>query len=145
LEYGTKIVAGVTLGKGGHNKQECIPVFNSVQERGANEGVNMALIFAPPMLAAKSIMNCIESKLKLVVCITKRIPVYDMAKVNAQLEHFDTRLIGPNCPGIISPSHQCKIEIMATYIHRPGPIGIVSRSGTLTYEAVWQVTKYGSG
>jgi succinyl-CoA synthetase alpha subunit len=90
-------------------------------------------------------MDCIESKLKLVVCITEGIPVHDMVKVNAQLKHSDTRRIGLNCPDIISPGHQCKIGIMPPYLHRPGPIGIVSRSGTLTYEAGWQVIKYGSG
>jgi succinyl-CoA synthetase alpha subunit len=110
--------------------------LNSVQESITNEGVNTTLTFVQPMLAAKSIMDCIESKTKLVVCMTEGIPVHDTVKVNAQLEHFDTHLIDPNCPCMISPSHKCKIGIMSAYIHRPDPIGIVSRSGTLTYEAV---------
>jgi succinyl-CoA synthetase alpha subunit len=145
LAFGTKIVAGVTPGKGGRLTENNIPVFNSVQESVIHEGADTALIFVPPISAAASIMECIEANLKLIVCITEGIPVLDMVRVNAKLEHSHSRLIGPNCPGIISPGQRCKIGIMPAYIHRPGPIGIVSRSGTLTYEAVWQVTQRGSG
>ncbi|MDR1233436.1 MAG: succinate--CoA ligase subunit alpha [Puniceicoccales bacterium] len=145
LEFGTKIVAGVTPGKGGQITASNIPIFNSVEESVTNEGVDTALIFVPPMFAAASIMECIEANLKLIVCITEGIPVLDMVRVSVALEHSNSRLVGPNCPGIISPGLRCKIGIMPAYIHRPGPIGIVSRSGTLTYEAVWQVTQRGSG
>jgi succinyl-CoA synthetase alpha subunit len=144
LDYGTKIVAGITPGKGGQLTDDGIPIFNSVSESVAKEGVDTALIFVPPLFAAESIMECIDANLKLVVCISEGIPVRDMVGVNAKLERSNTRLIGPNCPGIITPG-ECKIGIMPAYIHRPGPVGIVSRSGTLTYEAVWQVTNHGSG
>jgi succinyl-CoA synthetase alpha subunit len=145
LGFGTKIVAGVTPGKGGQRTGSNVPIFNSVRDSVSNEGADTALIFVPPMFAAASIIECIESNLKLIVCITEGIPVFDMVRVSARLEHSNSRLIGPNCPGIISPGQRCKIGIMPAYIHRPGPIGIVSRSGTLTYEAVWQVTQRGSG
>ncbi|MDR1333918.1 MAG: succinate--CoA ligase subunit alpha [Holosporaceae bacterium] len=144
LDYGTKIVAGVTPGKGGQKTEYNVPVFNSVQESVNNEEPDVALIFVPPLSAAESIMACIDAHLKLIVCITEGIPLLDMIRVSEKLEHSNSRLIGPNCPGVISPG-QCKIGIMPAYIHRPGPIGIVSRSGTLTYEAVWQVTQRGSG
>ncbi|MDR1433036.1 MAG: succinate--CoA ligase subunit alpha [Puniceicoccales bacterium] len=144
LDYGTKIVAGITPGKGGQKTEDDVPIFNSVGESVENEGVDTALIFVPPMVAAESIMECIDCNVKLVVCISEGIPVRDMVEVNAKLERSNTRLIGPNCPGIITPG-RCKIGIMPAYIHRPGPVGIVSRSGTLTYEAVWQVTQRGSG
>lgn len=144
LDYGTKIVAGITPGKGGQRTEDNVPVFNSVRESVENEGADTALIFVPPMFAAESIMECIDANIGLVVCISEGIPVRDMVEVNAKLERSNTRLIGPNCPGIITPG-QCKIGIMPAYIHRPGPVGIVSRSGTLTYEAVWQVTQHGSG
>ncbi|MDR1401527.1 MAG: succinate--CoA ligase subunit alpha [Puniceicoccales bacterium] len=144
LDYGTKIVAGITPGKGGQKTAENVPIFNSAEESVKNEGANAALIFVPPLFAAESIMECIDANIQLVICISEGIPVRDMVEVNAKLERSGTRLIGPNCPGIITPG-QCKIGIMPAYIHRPGPVGIVSRSGTLTYEAVWQVTQHGSG
>lgn len=144
LNYGTKIVAGVTPGKGGQMTEDGIPIFNTVEEAVEHEGVDTSLIFVPPMLAAESIMECADAGLDLAVCITEGIPVQDMVKVNARLMMSGMRLIGPNCPGIMVPG-QCKIGIMPAYIHRPGPIGIVSRSGTLTYEAVWQITQHGSG
>jgi succinyl-CoA synthetase alpha subunit len=144
LEYGTKIVAGITPGKGGQKTEDGIPIFNSVGESVASEGADTALIFVPPLFAADSIMECIDANIRLVICISEGIPVGDMVEVNAKLERSNTRLIGPNCPGIITPG-QCKIGIMPAYIHKSGPVGIVSRSGTLTYEAVWQVTQHGSG
>ena len=144
LNYGTKIVAGVTPGRGGEKNDDNIPIFNSVQESVENEGADTALIFVPAKFAAESILECIDANIGLVICITEGIPVRDMVEVYAKLSHSKTRLIGPNCPGIITPG-QCKIGIMPAYIHRPGPIGIVSRSGTLTYEAVWQITQHGSG
>jgi succinyl-CoA synthetase alpha subunit len=144
LSYGTKIVAGVTPGKGGQKTDDNVPIFNSISEAVESEGVDAALIFVPPLSAAESIMECADANLNLAVCITEGIPIGDMIIVNAKLERSTMRLIGPNCPGIITPG-ECKIGIMPAYIHRPGPIGIVSRSGTLTYEAVWQVTQRGSG
>jgi succinyl-CoA synthetase alpha subunit len=144
MDYGTKIVAGVTPGKGGQLADCGVPIFNSVGESVKGEGADTAMIFVPPPFAAESIMECIDAGIGLIVCITEGIPVRDMVKVNAKLARSGSRLIGPNCPGIITPG-QCKIGIMPAYIHRPGPIGIVSRSGTLTYEAVWQVTRHGSG
>jgi succinyl-CoA synthetase alpha subunit len=144
LAYGTQIVAGVTPGRGGQKTDDGVPIFNSVAESIESEGVDSALIFVPPLHAAESIMECADANLKLAVCITEGIPVHDMLMVNAKLERSAMRLIGPNCPGIITPG-ECKIGIMPAYIHKPGPVGIVSRSGTLTYEAVWQVTRRGSG
>ena len=144
LEYGTNIVAGVTPGKGGQMFMDKIPVVNTVRDAKDQYGANTSVIFVPPPFAADSILEAIDAGIALVICITEGIPIRDMAKVKAKLEGSNTILIGPNCPGIITPG-ECKIGIMPGYIHRPGKIGIVSRSGTLTYEAVWQVTKLGLG
>ena len=146
LEYGTQIVAGVTPGKGGTMWEGKVPVFDTLAEAIKQTGANTSAIFVPPPFDADSILEAIEEKLGLVVCITEGIPVRDMMEVRRRLNFGGTRtrLIGPNCPGIITPG-ECKIGIMPGYIHRPGTVGIVSRSGTLTYEAVWQVTQKGLG
>jgi succinyl-CoA synthetase alpha subunit len=142
-DYGTHVVAGVTPGKGGQSV-EGIPVYDSVSEARDASSCNASMIFVPPPFAADAIMEAAAAGVELVVCITEGIPVADMLKVRAFLRDHPTRLIGPNCPGIISPG-MAKIGIMPGHIHQPGKVGVVSRSGTLTYEAVWQVTNLGLG
>ncbi len=146
LEYGTQIVAGVTPGKGGQTFAEKVPIFDTLADAVKETGANCSVVFVPPPFAADSILEAIDSKLDLVICITEGIPVRDMAEVRRRLyfHNTHTRLIGPNCPGIITPG-ECKIGIMPGYIHKPGRVGVVSRSGTLTYEAVWQLTQRGVG
>ena len=143
VEYGTNVVAGVTPGKGG-TKHENIPVFNTVADSVRQAGVNVSVIYVPPAFAADAVMEAADAGVALVVCITEGIPTLDMVKVREYLRDKPTRLIGPNCPGIISPG-KCKIGIMPGHIHREGRVGVVSRSGTLTYEAVGQLTALGLG
>ena len=141
--YNTKIVGGVTPGKGGSLHQD-LPVFNSVEEAKKTTKVNCSLIFVPPLFAADAILESIEAEIPLIVAITEGIPILDMVKVHQVLSQSNSRLIGPNCPGIITPE-ECKIGIMPGNIHKKGSVGVVSRSGTLTYEAVYQLTKLGIG
>ncbi len=143
MEYGTKVVAGVTPGKGG-SEVFGVPVFNSVEQAVTETGANASIIFVPPAFAADAIMEAIDADIPLIVCITEGIPVMDMVKVHSYLRGKSTRLIGPNCPGVISPG-KCRVGIMVGEIHLPGNVGVVSRSGTLTYEVVAQLTSLGMG
>jgi succinyl-CoA synthetase alpha subunit len=143
LAYGTKVVAGVTPGKSG-TSLDGVPVFNTVQEAKARTGANASVVFVPPAFAADAILEAVDAAIPLVVAITEGIPILDMVRVMRSLAGNGTRLIGPNCPGIISPG-KCKIGIMPGHIHREGHVGVVSRSGTLTYEAVGQLSALGIG
>jgi succinyl-CoA synthetase alpha subunit len=144
IEYGTNVVAGVTPGKGGQMFDNKVPVFDTVWEARQKTNCNVSMIFVPAPAAADAILEAVDAGVDLVVCITEGIPVMDMIRVKAQMAGKKARLIGPNCPGIITPG-ACKIGIMPGYIHKPGGVGVISRSGTLTYEAVWQLTSRGFG
>src|SRR3989440_2293628 len=151
LAYGTRVVAGVTPGKGGQRFEDKVPIFDTVADAAKQTGATASAIFVPPAFAADAILEGVDAGLELVVCITEGIPVNDMVRVKRAMEGKKTRLIGPNCPGIVTPGEGkdsnggCRIGISPGYIHKRGNIGVVSRSGTLTYEAVWQLTSRGVG
>ena len=145
MAYGTNVVAGVTPGKGGTMFDNKVPVFNSVEEAVAETQANMSLIFVPPPFAPDAILESADAGIPLIACITEGVPVQDMVKVYRYIENKPTRLIGPNCPGLINPGAKCKIGIMPGAIHLPGRVGVLSRSGTLTYEAVGQLTTLNLG
>ena len=145
IEYGTNVVAGVTPGKGGLMFEDSVPVFDTVEQAVESTGANISLIFVPPPFAADAVLESADAGIPVVVCITEGIPVADTVKVVNYLENKDMTFIGPNCPGLISPGENCKVGIMPGNIHKPGNIGVVSRSGTLTYEAVGQLTSIGIG
>jgi succinyl-CoA synthetase alpha subunit len=142
-EYGTQMVGGVVPGKGGTDF-EGIPIFDTVEQARKATGANATVIYVPPPFAADAILEAVAAGIQLVICITEGVPVLDMVKVSRYMRGTSSRLIGPNCPGVITPG-ECKIGIMPGYIHRPGDVGVVSRSGTLTYEAVYQLTQLGIG
>jgi succinyl-CoA synthetase alpha subunit len=144
IDYGTNVVAGVTPGKGGQMFEDKVPVFDTVYEARQKTGCNVSMVFVPAPAAADSILEAVDAGVELVVCIKEGIPVMDMMRVKALMKNKPSRLIGPNCPGIITPG-ACKIGIMPGYIHKAGGVGVISRSGTLTYEAVWQLTTRGYG
>src|SRR3982750_846687 len=144
MEYGTNVVAGGTPGKGGQMFDEKVPVFDTVREARQQTGCNVSVIFVPAAGAADGILEAVDAGVELVICITEGIPVMDMMRVKAQMAGKKSRLIGPNCPGIITPG-ACKIGIMPGYIHKEGKVGVISRSGTLTYEAAHQLTNLGLG
>ena len=145
LAYGTRVVAGVTPGRGGQMFDDAVPVFDSVEQAVSETEANVALIFVPPPFATDAVVESVDAGIPLIACITEGVPVQDMVKVSRFIKDKPVRLIGPNCPGMINPGARCKVGIMPGAIHRPGRVGVVSRSGTLTYEAVGQLTALGIG